>query len=46
MLDLADTLRTGTWKTEVAPEWSYQAGLKGGWIPNPPNKYQYPRICG
>ncbi|KAH7096198.1 glycoside hydrolase family 5 protein [Auriculariales sp. MPI-PUGE-AT-0066] len=35
-----------TWKTEVAPEWSYSAGIKGGWIPSPPTARKYPNICG
>lgn len=35
-----------TWKTETADEWSYKAGLAGGWIPRNPTDYKYPRICG
>ena len=35
-----------TWKTESADEWSYQAGLANGWIPQNPNNPQYPNICG
>jgi glucan 1,3-beta-glucosidase len=35
-----------TWKAEIADEWSYQAGLANGWIPNDPTQYQYPNICG
>lgn len=34
-----------TWKTESADEWSYQAGLAGGWIPQDPTDYEYPDIC-
>ncbi|KAG8732973.1 exo-1,3-beta-glucanase [Ceratobasidium sp. 414] len=35
-----------TWKAEQADEWSYQAGLAGGWIPTDPTNRQYPGICG
>lgn len=35
-----------TWKAESADDWSYQAGLKYGWIPQNPTAYQYPTICG
>ncbi|KAJ2935636.1 hypothetical protein H1R20_g1459, partial [Candolleomyces eurysporus] len=35
-----------TWKAEEADEWSYQAGLKNGWIPQNPTERQYPNICG
>ncbi|KAG8732972.1 exo-1,3-beta-glucanase [Ceratobasidium sp. 414] len=35
-----------TWKAEQADEWSYQAGLAGGWIPADPTNRQYPNICG
>ncbi|KAF9015697.1 exo-1,3-beta-glucanase [Cyathus striatus] len=35
-----------TWKAEDADEWSYQAGLANGWIPNNPTNLQYPNICG
>ncbi|KAM6498669.1 exo-beta-1,3-glucanase [Amanita muscaria] len=35
-----------TWKAESADEWSYQAGLANGWIPQNPTSYQYPTICG
>lgn len=35
-----------TWKTEDADEWSYQAGLQYGWIPQNPTNYMYPNICG
>ncbi|KAF8445642.1 glycoside hydrolase family 5 protein [Boletus edulis BED1] len=35
-----------TWKAENADEWSYQAGLKYGWIPQNPTNYMYPNICG
>ncbi|KAJ3489581.1 hypothetical protein NLI96_g2026 [Meripilus lineatus] len=35
-----------TWKAENADEWSYQAGLANGWIPQNPTSRQYPNICG
>ncbi|TFK41849.1 glycoside hydrolase family 5 protein [Crucibulum laeve] len=35
-----------TWKAEIADEWSYQAGLANGWIPQNPTNLQYPNICG
>lgn len=35
-----------TWKAEQADDWSYQAGLKYGWIPQNPTDRQYPGICG
>lgn len=35
-----------TWKTEVADEWSYKAGLANGWIPQNPTDRQFPNICG
>ncbi|KJA13867.1 glycoside hydrolase family 5 protein [Hypholoma sublateritium FD-334 SS-4] len=35
-----------TWKMEHADEWSYQAGLANGWIPQDPIDYKYPNICG
>ncbi|KXN88852.1 Glucan 1,3-beta-glucosidase [Leucoagaricus sp. SymC.cos] len=34
-----------TWKAENADEWSYQAGLKYGWIPKNPTDRKYPNIC-
>lgn len=34
-----------TWKAENADEWSYQAGLAGGWIPQDPANRTYPTIC-
>lgn len=34
------------WKTESADEWSYKAGLAGGWIPQNPTQRLYPNICG
>src|ERR1700730_14185158 len=34
-----------TWKAENADEWSYQAGLANGWIPQDPTDYEYPNIC-
>jgi len=35
-----------TWKTEITDEWSYQAGLANGWIPQNPTNRQFPTICG
>ena len=35
-----------TWKTESADDWSYQAGLQYGWIPQNPTNFQFPGICG
>ncbi|TFY80664.1 hypothetical protein EWM64_g3350 [Hericium alpestre] len=35
-----------TWKAEEADDWSYQAGLEGGWIPWDPTDLKYPGICG
>ncbi|KAI0785373.1 exo-beta-1,3-glucanase [Irpex lacteus] len=35
-----------TWKAENADDWTYQAGLAGGWIPQNPTSLQYPNICG
>ena len=35
-----------TWKAEQADDWSYQAGLEYGWIPQNPTNRQYPGICG
>lgn len=35
-----------TWKTEITDEWSYQAGLANGWIPQNPTSRQFPNICG
>ncbi|KAI9511872.1 exo-beta-1,3-glucanase [Russula earlei] len=35
-----------TWKTERADEWSYQAGLRYGWIPANSTARQFPGICG
>ena len=35
-----------TWKAENADDWSYQAGLAGGWIPQNPTNLKYPNICG
>lgn len=35
-----------TWKAENADEWTYQAGLANGWIPQNPTDYKYPNICG
>ncbi|KAI0334103.1 glycoside hydrolase family 5 protein [Cubamyces sp. BRFM 1775] len=34
-----------TWKTESADEWSYQAGLKYGWIPQNASQHTYTAIC-
>jgi glucan 1,3-beta-glucosidase len=41
-----DVRRAGAWKAENADDWSYQAGLKYGWIPWNPTDYKYPGICG
>ena len=35
-----------TWKTWEADDWSYQAGLAGGWIPQDPTEKQFPNVCG
>ncbi|KAJ6502680.1 glycoside hydrolase family 5 protein [Mycena vulgaris] len=35
-----------TWKAENADEWSYQAGLANGWIPQDPTNLMFPDICG
>ena len=35
-----------TWKAEQADEWSYEAGLRYGWIPHEPTSLRYPHICG
>jgi len=34
------------WKAENADEWSYQAGLQNGWIPQDPTDHEFPDICG
>ena len=34
-----------TWKAESADDWSYQAGLANGWIPQDPTDLEYPNIC-
>jgi len=34
-----------TWKAENADEWTYQAGLANGWIPQDPTSRKYPNIC-
>lgn len=36
------------WKMEKAADWSYQAGLAGGWIPANPSSHQYSlqSLCG
>ncbi|KAF7799222.1 hypothetical protein EIP86_010454 [Pleurotus ostreatoroseus] len=34
-----------TWKAENADDWTYQAGLANGWIPQNPTQLQYPNIC-
>ena len=36
-----------TWKTEAAADWSYSAGLNGGWIPWDPTShiYQLSDLC-
>jgi aryl-phospho-beta-D-glucosidase BglC (GH1 family) len=43
---VADGWVQWTWKTEDADEWTYQAGLQYGWIPQDPTDHQYPNICG
>jgi len=35
-----------TWKAENADEWSYQAGLANGWIPQDPTDLEFPNVCG
>lgn len=35
-----------TWKAENADDWSYQAGLANGYIPQNPDDRQYPNVCG
>ncbi|KAE9390726.1 glycoside hydrolase family 5 protein [Gymnopus androsaceus JB14] len=35
-----------TWKAENADEWTYQAGLANGWIPQDPTDFEFPNICG
>jgi len=35
-----------TWKAENADDWSYQAGLAHGYIPQDPTERQYPNVCG
>ncbi|KAK8854773.1 hypothetical protein IAR55_003512 [Kwoniella newhampshirensis] len=37
-----------TWKTEDAGDWSYKAGLDGGWIPQnaADHQYSYESLCG
>lgn len=37
-----------TWKNERAAEWSYSAGLAGGWIPYNPNEHvnSIQSLCG
>lgn len=34
-----------TWKAESADDWSYQAGLAGGWIPSNPSVKMYGNQC-
>ncbi|KAG2368843.1 glycoside hydrolase family 5 protein [Suillus spraguei] len=34
------------WKAENADDWSYQAGLSNGWIPQNLTNLDYPNICG
>ncbi|KZP25282.1 glycoside hydrolase family 5 protein [Athelia psychrophila] len=34
-----------TWKAEAADEWTYQAGLAHGWIPQDPTSRKYPGQC-
>ncbi|KIK56251.1 glycoside hydrolase family 5 protein [Collybiopsis luxurians FD-317 M1] len=33
------------WKAENADDWSYQAGLKYGWIPTNPADHEYADVC-
>ncbi|KAL8280667.1 hypothetical protein RQP46_006990 [Phenoliferia psychrophenolica] len=33
------------WKTESADDWSWQAGLAGGWIPRDPTQRMYANPC-
>jgi glucan 1,3-beta-glucosidase len=35
-----------TWKAENADDWSYQAGLANGYIPQDPTDRLYPNVCG
>ena len=35
-----------TWKTWGADEWSYQAGVQYGWIPQDPSHRRHHGICG
>ena len=37
-----------TWKTESAADWSYQAGIAGGWIPANAADHRSPisTLCG
>ena len=30
------------WRAENAADWSYEAGLAGGWIPQDASQHQYP----
>ncbi|KAH9947128.1 exo-beta-1,3-glucanase [Amylocystis lapponica] len=41
----ADGWLQWAWKAENADEWSYQAGLKYGWIPQNAANVPYPNIC-
>ena len=43
--ELGDGWIQWTWKAEDADEWSYQAGLRHGWIPRDPTNFQFPDIC-
>ncbi|KAF8335351.1 glycoside hydrolase family 5 protein [Cantharellus anzutake] len=43
--EMADGWIYWTWKTESADEWSYSAGVAGGWIPPRPTQRLYPYIC-
>jgi glucan 1,3-beta-glucosidase len=37
-----------TWKTESVADWSYKAGLEGGWIPYDPSQHivSLSDVCG
>jgi len=42
--ELAEGWIMWSWKGN-AEDWSYQAGLKYGWIPKDPTERKYPNIC-
>jgi len=43
--ELADGWIHWTWKVENADDWSYSAGLRGGWIPYNPAEKIYGNLC-